>query len=198
MPRGRDRIGPNAILQLLPVLEAYAGVDGTARLLRDAGIAHVPDGTAMIDEAQVARLHQRLRRAFPADAQRLASEAGARTGDYIIAHRIPAFARVLLRALPPALAEPLLLQAITRHAWTFAGSGEFSVAGRRPTRLMLRHNPVVRGEHASAPVCAWHAAVFERLYASLVGRGFTVRETACAASGADACRFEVTRARATR
>lgn len=194
-PATAGRIGPNAILQLLPVLEAYLGAPATAQLLREAHIEQVPDGTCMIDEAPVAALHQALRRAYPQEAPHLARDAGARTAEYILAHRIPAPARALLRVLPAALAEPLLLKAITAHSWTFAGSGEFAVVGRRPTRVALRHNPVVSGEQAAAPVCAWHAAVFARLYEALVGRGFTVRETSCEAAGGEACCFEITRRR---
>ena len=56
-----------------------------------------------------------------------------RTGDYLLAHRIPKPVQALLKRLPAPLAARVLLAAITRHAWTFAGSGRFEAhrpAGR--------------------------------------------------------------------
>jgi divinyl protochlorophyllide a 8-vinyl-reductase len=35
----------------------------------------------------------------------------------------------------------------------------------------IADNPVVRGEVAARPICDWHVAVFERLFADLVGPG---------------------------
>jgi divinyl protochlorophyllide a 8-vinyl-reductase len=39
------------------------------------------------------------------------------------------------------------------------------------------------------PVCAWHAAVFRRLFQVLVSPAATAIETSCEASGDDRCRF---------
>ena len=53
-----------------------------------------------------------------------AEEAGARTADYIIANRTPRPAVLVCCAnLPARLAAPLLMMAITKHAWTFIGAG---------------------------------------------------------------------------
>jgi divinyl protochlorophyllide a 8-vinyl-reductase len=41
------------------------------------------------------------------------------------------------------------------------------------------------------PLCHWHRGVFERLYRMLVTDRARVREVACCACGAAACRFEV-------
>jgi len=124
----------------------------------------------------------------------MARAAGRRTGDYIRIHRIPRRAQALLRVLPARLSARLLARAIARHAWTFAGSGRFRVASRAPLVFEIADNPLVCGEHAAAPVCHWHAAVFARLYTRLVARDYTCVETACCATGAPACRFALTRA----
>ena len=186
------RIGPNAILQLVPVLDSAIGVDRRAELLAAADIEELPDGTRMIDEAPVARLHQTLRTRVPDLAPSLSRQAGSSTGDYILANRIPRFAQRLLRVLPAGMSARLLAHAIARHAWTFAGSGTFSVVSERPLVFEIADNPVVRGEHSTTPVCAWHAAVFERLYRKLVDDRYRVTEVACGAMGAEACRFELT------
>ncbi len=185
------RIGPNAVLQLVAVLERAGGAALRDRLLEAAGIGALPDGSGLIDEARAARLHQALRRLMPGRAPALLAEAGRATADYILAHRIPGPARMALRALPAPLAAPVLARAIARHAWTFAGSGRFEVAARRPLVFALHDNPLVRGETAGHCLCHWHAAVFARLFQVLVSRRAEARETCCCAQGAPACRFEV-------
>ncbi len=187
------QIGPNAVLQLVPVLDAVLGPDERARLMGRAGLGGLPADTGLMAEAPAARLHQALRRAHPDRARQIAAEAGRRTADYILAHRIPKPAQAVLRALPAALAGPILARAIAKHAWTFAGSGRFSVRSTRPLVFEIAANPITRAEHAKTPVCHWHAAVFERLFTTLVDPSLRCRETACCAAGAPACRFELTR-----
>jgi len=185
-------IGPNAVLQLVAVLERHEGPERAAALLADAGLAGRPDGQHMIPEGDAARLHHRLRLEFPARAPDLARAAGFATGDYILDHRIPRAAQAVLKLLPPPLAARALSAAIARHAWTFAGSGTFRVVD--PWTFEIDHNPLIRGEHSPAPLCHWHAAVFERLYAVLVHPGVRCVETRCGAQpGSDTCRFEVLR-----
>ena len=190
---GAGRIGPNAILQLLPVLEAEGGAALRDRLLSAAGLTKPPSDSGMMDERPAAAMHQALRRELPERAPELARAAGLATGEYILAHRIPAPAQALLRRLPAPVAAWLLSRAIAQHSWTFAGSGRFEVLSTRPLSFRIVDNPVVRGEVATAPICHWHVAVFERLFTELVHPDYRVRETACCATGAEACVFELTR-----
>jgi len=185
------RIGPNAILQMIPVLDAHTGPDIRRALCAEAGIVELPDGSGMVPEGPAAALHQALRRRMPHEASRIARAAGLATGDYILAHRIPRFAQIVLRASPACLAAPVLARAIAKHAWTFAGSGRFEIAGTAPIVFALHDNPVVRGERSTVPLCHWHAAVFERLFATLVTPRAQVTEAECCAMGAPACRFEI-------
>lgn len=181
-------IGPNAVLQMVPVLDHACGRGQRDRLLRASGIIHLPDGSCMIPEAQPARLFRALRESLPDQAPEIATEAGRHTADYLMAHRIPAMAKRLLRHLPRPLATELLSRAIARHAWTFAGSGRFRIAGRQPRVFEIVANPLALGQ-ATEPLCHWHAAVFEGLFKALVDPSVTVRESACCAAGARACRF---------
>ncbi|WP_425040195.1 bacteriochlorophyll 4-vinyl reductase [Primorskyibacter sp. S187A] len=183
------RIGPNAILQLVPVLEETGGAALRDRLLKQAGIATLPTGEGMIPQEPAARLHQALREELGPRAADLATEAGSRTADYILAHRIPPTAQSLLRMMPRPLAAHALARAIGKHAWTFAGSGAFRVRDR--WHFSLAHNPIVAGERSDAPLCHWHAAVFARLYQRLVDPNVVCRETTCCAMGSPACRFEL-------
>lgn len=186
------RIGPNAILQLVDVLER----DGRSDLLRDvlarAGVARPPADAPMLPQADCAAVHLALREQVPEDAPALLRAAGLATGDYILAHRIPKPAQAILRLLPPGLAGRVLSRAIAHHAWTFAGTGRFSVTGHKPLEFTLADNPLITGLRADSPQCVWHCAVFERLFSRLVARDVQVRETACCACGDKACQFRIT------
>lgn len=185
------RIGPNAILQLVDVLERRGLGDLCARVLNRAGVARPPPDASMLPQEDCAAVHRALRQLRPDEADPILRAAGLATGDYILAHRIPRPAQVVLRLLPGRVAAPLLSTAIARHAWTFAGTGRFEVVGRRPLVFSVHDNPLIAGWQADRPQCIWHAAVFERLFSRLVWPGVTVRETACCACGDPACRFEV-------
>ena len=191
MAAASGQIGPNALTQLLPLLERVGGAELRERLLARAGVFELPDMTGLIDEAPVARLHQAMRAEVPDLAPRLAWEAGARTADYILAHRIPRAVQAVLKPSPAWIAGPVLSKAIARNAWTFAGSGRFEVVRGWPAVFLIHDNPVVRGERSDTCLCHWHAGVFERLYRVLVTDRARAREVACCACGAPACRFEL-------
>ncbi|SEA79434.1 bacteriochlorophyll 4-vinyl reductase [Rubrimonas cliftonensis] len=177
------RIGPNAVIQTAAALRALGGEACAAEVFGAAGVAHwlaaPPDG--MAGEAGVARLHREMARRAP----EAAADAGRRVAAYLLANRIPAPARRLMARLPRPLAARALLLAIRANAWTFAGSGRVRVSGWRRPVVEIAGNPLAVGG------CRWHAAVFEGLFAALVSPRAQVRETACCAAGAPACRFEI-------
>ncbi len=189
--QGAGLIGPNAVLQLVPLLDRAGGPDWRQTLLSRAGLDALPDGSSMIDEAPVIRLHQALRHDRPDLAASLGWQAGLATGEYILTHRIPPAAQTLLQLLPWRLSARLLTQAIARNAWTFAGSGQFRVIA--PRVFTLQSNPLVRGERADHPLCDWHRGVFTRLFQTLVHPSLTCHEPRCCATGHAACRFEMRR-----
>ncbi|SLN51597.1 V4R domain protein [Roseivivax jejudonensis] len=185
------RIGPNAVLQLLAVLDARGDATARDRVLARAGLDALPSGDAMIAEDMAVRLHHALRHELPQEAPSILRDAGRRTADYLLAHRIPRAAHRLLRALPPPLSARLLTAAISRHAWTFAGSGRFRAIRR--DRFEIADNAFARGVSADHALCVWHEAVFARLYGELVASDIVCIETACAARDpGGVCRFELT------
>lgn len=189
------RIGPNAITRVMEVLREELGEGELARLLGLAGIAgYLQDPpTRMVDEREVTRLHRVLRGELGLpEALRVATEAGIRTGDYLLAHRIPAGAQRVLSWLPPRLASRTLIRAIQRHAWTFSGSGELRARLAYPPSLAIAGCCICRGAEADQPLCAFYAAAIERLFRVLVHSRARVAETRCQATGADACVFEIT------
>lgn len=182
-------IGPNAVIQLAAALRNASGSkDAAPRVFASAGVLHLlqvpPD--AMIDEAIPARLFEALWRELgPTQAAHIAHDAGRRTGAYVLDNRIPKIARAVFRVLPQHLAATLLLKAIRRNAWTFAGSGTCRIAPGNPAMLTISRNPL------AMPDCVWHVGVFEHLFRALVSRQARVRHVDGWMDGAPASRFEI-------
>lgn len=188
------RIGPNAIIRVAEALQHQLGASITAELFALAGLSPylAAPPQQMVDEGEARRLHTVLRSELgPRVAAEVSREAGVATAGYLLAHRIPKPVQALLRVLPAALACRVLLAAIRRHAWTFAGSGRFEAVAGRPTLLTIRDNPLCRGVTGDTPACAFYATTFERLFQVLVHRASRVQETACEACGDAECRFEI-------
>lgn len=190
----RALIGPNAVTRLAEALGEMEGEGVRAAIFGAAGqerhLAQPP--AAMVPEADVARLHLALHQALgPWRAAEITWRAGELTAVYLLAHRIPGPAQFLLRLLPPRLAARIMAGAIARHAWTFAGSGRFSWRLEEALTLTIEGGPVARLLTTEEPACHYYAATFEGVFAAVMGQSVTVHETACEASGAEACAFEL-------
>lgn len=185
-------IGPNAVLQLLPVVRQRLGPGAADCLLLRAGLAHPPDPAAgLMPELPVIRMHQALRSSWPSVAPGIQALAGERTAEYLLAHRIPRLVQLLLRGLPSRLSAALLSKAIASNAWTFCGSGHFKYSMWPWPTFEIANNPLVRGETSRTPLCVWHQSVFLTLFNRLCRGGWLVQETQCGAQGAACCRFEL-------
>ena len=189
-----DRIGPNAVIQLVAALKALGETGPMARLFQDTGhgawLESPPE--TMIPASEAARLHVGLRRLLPeARAAAALAMAGGLTADYLLANRIPGFAQAIFRIMPSRLSAWALMRLISAHAWTFAGSGVFSFAIDSGAEARIGDNPLCSGLRTEAPACVWHAAVFEGLFRALVSPSSRARETACRARGDDCCRFRL-------
>lgn len=182
-------IGPNAVLQTEAALEAAGGVLLVRRVFERAGLErlleHRPE--EMIEEHVPQALFAAMFDSMPRrDGIRIALDAGRRTGRYILENRIPMPVRWLLRMLPADLVAPLLLSAIERHAWTFAGSGECQVEVGPPARLHIADNPM------RMPLCAWHTGVLEVLFKALVAEQTQVFHTTTKPGARSVCTFTMT------
>jgi divinyl protochlorophyllide a 8-vinyl-reductase len=188
------RVGPNAIIRVAEALEADQGRDAVEALFRRANLDRYLDAmpTAMVDESEVTALQAALREQLGvAAARRIAREAGSRTGDYLLANRIPRPAQRLLSVLPPKLASRTLIKAIRGNAWTFVGTGLFEANSAYPPRLTVTNSLLCRGTTADEPLCDFYAGTYERLFRQLVHPESVVTEVACSAVGASACIFEI-------
>lgn len=188
------RIGPNAIIRVAEALPGHVGPAAARAVFEAADLAayweRPPAG--MVAEAEVTRLQQTLRDQLGVEAARQVSwDAGLLTADYLLAVRIPKPAQRLLKPMPARWASQVLLAAVKKNAWTFAGTGEFTAQGGRPSRVAIAGCCLCRGAEASVPLCDFYAASFERLFRVLVTPRARAVEVACQALGADACRFEI-------
>jgi divinyl protochlorophyllide a 8-vinyl-reductase len=123
-----SRIGPNSVLQLVPLLDEALGSEERQRLMLLSGLDELPErrrphgrGAGGMPASGGARHH-------PALAPALTRCAGERTGDYIIRIAFQSLHFACCATLPPWLSAPLLANVIEKHAWTFAGSGTFKRA----------------------------------------------------------------------
>ena len=140
------RIGPNAAIQLLRVLPVAADPQTVGRILAAAGALDwaIRAPAEMVDERKVAALHRATRAILPfRKARAVLTRAGALTGDYILANRIPVWARAALKALPARLSCLLLVRAIAANAWTFVGSGRFACDRTDGLQLEIGRTPCV-------------------------------------------------------
>lgn len=165
--------------------------------LRDAtGYSFDSLPSAMIDEREAqALVHTLVAQVGPRLTTDLLRDAGHRTGDYLLANRIPRVAQWAIRAAPRTMGLRLLLDAMRKHAWTFAGSGQFVIQPNTHTGragipdLVFEACPMCRDLHETQPMCDFYGGTFERLIRALVARFASVQEVECMALGHSHCRF---------
>jgi divinyl protochlorophyllide a 8-vinyl-reductase len=190
-----SRIGPNTIIDLAHVLRNRYGEDLAGSLLFDStGYALTALPGAMVDERE-AQTFVRLvmTQLGERTGTRVLHEAGHRTAEYLMTHRIPKATLWVMRALPARAGLSLLLKAVQANAWTFVGSGELSVQSHaRGADLTFHACAMCRDLRSDRPVCDFYAGTFEHLVRTLVAPRARVMEVECQAQGGHCCRFEVT------
>jgi len=187
-------IGPNAIIRVAETLRERLGEETARDIFARASLEPrlLTPPESMVPETEVGALQTALFEGLPqADAKKIAFESGLRTGDYLLARRIPKFAQFVLKLLPPRLAARALLSAIGKNSWTFSGSGTFEAKPGYPVLVSIAHCPLCRGRHSDEPQCDFYAGTFQRLFETLVSRNTSVREIECEAVGGSACIFEI-------
>jgi len=182
-------VGPNAVLQLTTPLRQAVGEAGLHDIFNRAGVVHWlrQPPLAMVSEERARRLFEAvLEELGPKRGAEVLFDAGAGTARYVMANRIPRPVCALLRVLPAALAGPLLLRAIERHAWTFAGSGDCRTDNRQGFTIIIRNNPL------ATPNCPWHQGVLQTLFQSLVSPRCELDYARCGGRTCSCCRFQIT------
>ncbi|NTV99896.1 MAG: bacteriochlorophyll 4-vinyl reductase [Oscillochloris sp.] len=187
------KIGPNSIIQTIAALrEAYAP-DELPDLLAGGAeqyLSQLPH--EMIPESQFHALVELLTARLGVErAGAILYRSGERTADYVRANRIPAPIRTLLGLLPGPLSLRILLPAISKHAWTFAGSGQFTFSlGWMPTVSIGK--PADRDTSGIAAVlCRYYCGAFTQMFRRLVSQRIVLQETSCQARGGNACVYQI-------
>ncbi|WP_420408771.1 bacteriochlorophyll 4-vinyl reductase [Hoeflea sp.] len=162
-----NTVGPNAVIQTRLALADACGDHDARRLFGYAELEswfdRPPD--RMVEAEMVHRLNMALLAGLGGEAFDIVmTDAGRRTGHYILENRIPRAARIVLPWLPARLASRILLRAIVANSWTFAGNATVCARGGSPATVEISGNPL------PMPGCAWHRAVFETLFSTLLGK----------------------------
>ena len=160
------KIGPNALIQTVHVLQAQASPDEVAAVLHACGLERLLTEmpSTMVDEQEFFDLADTLAaQRGVTETQAILREAGRLTGDYLLTHRIPRPFQRLLHLMPRRAAMKLLMTAIRKHAWTFVGSGDFTYTlGRRPQLT------IACSSNVTSAVCGFYGGTFECLFQTLV------------------------------
>ncbi len=182
-----SRIGPNSIIQTVAALEASFGKAEAEAILQRIGQGHwignLP--TEMTEESKFHALVTAVEKEIGENATAsILEESGQRTAKYLLRVRIPAIFQKVVKLLPPRAAFKLLLFAISKNAWTFAGSGQFSYTMSRPPEIS------VRVTWPSLPVGGnFYLGTFKALLHELVNPDTTVTPTIRKEGNSILCRY---------
>lgn len=182
-----SRIGPNSIIQTVGALETACGKSQAEEILRKIGQGHwignLP--TEMTEESKFHALVMALEQEIGEKATAgILKESGERTARYLLRVRIPAPFQKIVKLLPPGLAFKVFLFAISKNAWTFAGSGEFGY-GSKPYP-----NITVRVTYPSHPVVGnFYLGTFTALLRELVDQETTIRPDIRKEDNAIVCKY---------
>jgi divinyl protochlorophyllide a 8-vinyl-reductase len=135
------RIGPNSIIQTVAALEATYGKSQAEKMLSKIGQGYLVGNLPkeMVEEAKFHTLVGALQKEIGETAtSRILQESGERTARYLLKVRIPGIFQKFVKLLPPRPAFQLFLFAISKNAWTFAGSGEFAYTMTRPPEISVK------------------------------------------------------------
>lgn len=192
--RGTGKIGPNAIIQTVAALREILGDDAARAALVRGGAGNLPDHLPheLIDEREFHALVELLLEQIGEERTlHVMVRSGQLTSDYVFANRIPVVARALLRLLPPRLGLRLLLPAMQRHTWTFAGSGVFAYDLTPTPSLSIANGSLFDTPAMAAAMCAYYRGAFEQMFRKLICPQATLRELECQARGDRRCRYVI-------
>ena len=135
-----SKIGPNSIIQTVAALDAKYGKTKAEAILKKIGQGHFIGNMPkeMIEESKFHVMVISLQKEIGDTATAgILKDSGERTARYLLKVRIPGIFQKLVKLLPSRLAFKLFLFAISKNAWTFAGSGKFSYTMSRPPEITV-------------------------------------------------------------
>jgi divinyl protochlorophyllide a 8-vinyl-reductase len=117
--------------------------------------------------------------------------SGNLTGEYVLANRIPKPVQRIIKLLPRSLRLKVLLTAIGKSAWTFAGSGTYSFITHPRPLITINNSIIKQAAQAQKPICSYYTGAFETLIKALVTPKAVITEVECLAGGSDKCCFTI-------
>jgi divinyl protochlorophyllide a 8-vinyl-reductase len=187
------RIGPNSIIQTVAVLREVFTPDELRALLtgETAGyLSHLPH--EMIPEVQFHELVDLLTAQLGVErAGEILYRSGELTADYVRANRIPAPIRTVLALLPAPISLRVFLPAISKHAWTFAGSGAFHFSIGRTPLVSIGKSVNRDTSKIAAVLCRYYCGAFTQMLRRVVSSRINLREVACQARSGSACVYQI-------
>ncbi|MGB9751428.1 bacteriochlorophyll 4-vinyl reductase [Roseiflexus castenholzii] len=192
--RGTGKIGPNAIIQTVAALRDRLGDEAARATLVRGGAGDLPDHLPheLIDEREFHALVELLLEQIGEEqTNQVMARSGQLTSEYVFANRIPAFARLLLRLLPPSWGLRLLLPAMQRHTWTFAGSGVFAYDLTPTPSISITNGALFDTPAMAAAMCAYYRGAFEQMFQKLICSRATLHDLECQARGDRCCRYAI-------
>jgi len=164
--RSVSKIGPNSIIQTSESLREHCGNEVKDKVMKAAELEHYIQElpSEMVSETD---FHDFVVTLFNDQGklmtQEILQDSGERTAVYLLKNRIPGLFQSLVKPLPNKWGLKMLLFAISKNAWTFAGSGEFSynVGEKSFIKVIVKH--------PSLPVVSnFYLGTFKRLLGELI------------------------------
>ncbi|NWJ45810.1 MAG: bacteriochlorophyll 4-vinyl reductase [Chloroflexi bacterium] len=189
------KIGPNSLIQTVRAMRRIYGDEKARRILEEGGQGFLWDHHPgeMIDEGEFITLARMLYSNLGVqETLPLLRLSGNLTGEYVLANRIPKFAQRIIKFLPRKLRLKVMLNAIGKNAWTFAGSGKYSFTLSPQLQINLDESIIRHAiSKANVPVCSYYTGAFETLLKTLVDAHIQVEEIECAIRGDSRCVFQI-------
>lgn len=167
------------MLEMAKAIQGVMGKEYVPIALRDAQLFRLPELNKPVREDKAALLNQAVRKLWPDEAYDICSQAGREAAMRIMEQHITERAATMLSKMSRATGAWLLAKTARQNAWMFSGSCEFFVESE--SLFVLHANPVVFGETSSTMVCHFHAALFEKLFSTLIHLRLVCDEIACTA-----------------
>jgi divinyl protochlorophyllide a 8-vinyl-reductase len=189
------KIGPNSLIQTVQSLKDFYGEEKARRILQEGGQGHLLtyQPHEMIDEGQFITLARMLYRDLGlTEALTVLRRSGNLTGEYVLKNRLPRPVQFIIKLLPQKLALKMMLTAIGKNSWTFAGSGTYTFTTGSKPQIFIQNTILRHAVEADRPACSYYRGAFETLLKTLVSKRLEVEEVECGAAGADRCVFNLT------
>lgn len=183
-----SKIGPNSIIQTVAALEASYGKTKAENMLRRIGQGYLVGNLPkeMTEETKFHTLVGALQKEIGDTATAsILKESGERTARYLLKVRIPGIFQKMVKLLPARPAFRLLFFAISKNAWTFAGSGEFSYRLSTPPEI------TVKVTYPTQPVVGnFYLGTFTALLQELVSPKATIKADIRKENNSIRCKYQ--------